>query len=54
MDGELEVVETRGRDSIKKSAAVVQVRADEGWPGRHCGALPRSFTRLEPSPHPQQ
>lgn len=40
VDGESEVVETRGRDSNKKSATVVQVRDDEGWHGRHCGACP--------------
>lgn len=46
--GELEGVESRGRDSNKKPAAAVQVRDDEGWCGGHCGALPRSFSRLEP------
>lgn len=56
VDGELEMVESRGRDTNKKSTAVVHMRDGEGWWGRHSGALPRlPFPRLEPPPcHPQQ
>lgn len=46
VDGELKIVESRSRNSSRKATVVVQVRDDEGWCGRNCGALPRSpFTK---------